>query len=206
MKLVIISDTHGMHEKVTIPDGDVFIHCGDVTKQGTLEEVEAFNEFLDDLPHQHKILVAGNHDFCFERQCSEAEALLTNGIYLRDSSVEINGFKFYGSPWQPWFFDFAFNLKRGDELKAKWDLIDKDTDILITHTPPFGHGDEIMSGEKVGCEELIKFVDAIKPPLHIFGHIHEGYGITRNQDTTFINASTCDSVYEPVNNAVVYDL
>lgn len=195
-----------MHNEVDIPSGDIFIHAGDFTGNGTLEEVEDFNHFLAGLDHTHKIVISGNHEYCFEKEPRQSQDLLNNCIYLQDNATIIEGIKFYGSPWQPWFFNWAFNLERGAEIRKKWELIDNDTDVLITHGPPVGHGDEVVSGERVGCEDLIDFVDRIKPKYHIFGHIHEGYGISHNSHTTFINASTCDFEYDPVNVPIVLDI
>jgi len=205
MKIVTISDTHGMHRSLNMPDGDVLIHAGDFSSHGSLEDVSEFNEWLGGLNYLHKIVIAGNHELCLERDTEKAEALITNAIYLKDSSVVIDGVKFYGAPWQPCFFNWAFNLERGTELKEKWDLIDSDTDVLITHGPPHGYLDETLEGEHVGCEELIKVVCCIKPKLHIFGHIHYGYGSVRVGATTFVNASTCTERYAPVNEPLVFD-
>lgn len=205
MKLVIISDTHGLHESLEIPDGDVLIHAGDLTRHGSLENVQEFNEFLGTLPHPHKIVIAGNHDLCFERYREACEELLTNCIYLQDQEVILDGVKFYGSPWQPWFYDWAFNLERGPEIRAKWELIPEDTDMLITHGPPYGIGDLTTRGEKTGCQDLLEVVEKIKPTAHIFGHIHEGYGITSNKTTTFINASVCDQLYRLANQPIIFD-
>jgi len=206
MKIVIVSDTHGMHDEIDIPSGDVFIHAGDFTQNGTLKQVERFGLFLESLSHPHKIIIAGNHEYCFEQNPGQSQQLLSNCTYLQDSSIVIDDIKFYGSPWQPWFLDWAFNLERGEDIRKKWDLIDSDTDVLITHGPPVGHGDKVVSGELVGCEDLISYVERIKPKYHIFGHIHEGYGITRNPHTTFINASSCDFSYRPVNAAIVIEI
>lgn len=206
MKVVIVSDTHGMHDEIDIPLGDVFIHAGDFTQNGTLEQVEHFNRFLSGLSHPHKIIIAGNHEYCFEQLPEQSQRLLSSCIYLQDSSIVIDGVKFYGSPWQPWFLDWAFNLERGDEIRRKWDLIESDTNVLITHGPPSGHGDKTMSGELVGCEELIGFVERIKPKYHIFGHIHEGYGVTCSSHTTFINACSCDFSYKAVNAPIVIEI
>jgi Icc-related predicted phosphoesterase len=205
MKIVAISDTHGLHWSLNIPDGDVLVHAGDLTDRGIMQEVEDFNTFLGTLPHPHKIVIAGNHDFCFEDYRMDCEDVLTNSIYLQDQEVIIDGVKYYGSPWQPWFYDWAFNLERGPEIRAKWDLIPEDTDVLITHGPPFGIGDLTTRGENTGCQDLLKVVERIKPAVHIFGHIHEGFGISYNEVTTFINASTCDQLYLPVNKPVVYE-
>ncbi|MEM7033414.1 MAG: metallophosphatase domain-containing protein [Chloroflexota bacterium] len=204
LRIVAISDTHGQHQGLHIPDGDVLIHAGDLTSHGSLSEVMAFNEFLGTLPHPHKIIIAGNHDFCFEQEPTQSQALLTNGTYLQDKAITIDGIKFYGSPWQPWFYNWAFNLARGTEIRAKWDLIPWDTDILITHGPPYGHGDRTTRREFVGCTDLLETVEKIRPQAHIFGHIHEGYGITSNEHTAFLNASTCTVNYEPINAALVF--
>lgn len=206
MRLVLISDTHNEHDLIDIPDGDVLIHAGDFTERGTLDEIEIFNDFLGSLPHKHKIVIAGNHDFAFEKSPETAKKIMTNSHYLFDSSIVIDGVKFYGSPWQPWFYGWAFNLERGRELAEKWKLIDKNTDVLITHTPPFGIGDQIKTGENVGCEELIKFIEKIRPKVHVFGHIHDGYGLSSNDYTTFVNASTFDGSFVPINEPVVVDV
>ena len=206
MRIVVVSDTHNMHDRIDIPDGDVLVHGGDCLGQGTLEELDALDRFLGKLPHPHKILIAGNHDWCFERDAEAARRLVRNVIYLEDDGVELDGTKFYGSPWQPWFFDWAFNLERGEPLRKVWAKIPEDTDVLITHGPPYGVLDRTLRGELVGCEELMKRVDVVKPKLHFFGHIHEGYGQEQRGDTLFVNASTCNIRYEPVNAPVVLTL
>ena len=186
-----------------VPPGDILIHAGDITRHGNAEELVEFNDFLGTLPHPTKIVIAGNHDFCFQRDSEQCRALLTNCIYLEDEEVSTDGLHFYGSPWQPWFYDWAFNLPRGEEIKAKWDLIPAHTDILITHGPPLGFGDTTASHQKAGCKDLLDAVERIKPKIHVFGHIHEAFGIYANADTTFLNASICDLAYEPVNEPIV---
>ncbi|XP_018578376.1 metallophosphoesterase domain-containing protein 1 [Anoplophora glabripennis] len=132
---------------------------------------------------------------------------LTNCIYLEDSGVELYGIKIYGSPWQPEFGNWAFNLPRGQECLSKWNLIPDDTDVLVTHTPPLGHGDLVCSGVRAGCVELLHSVqNRVKPKYHIYGHIHEGYGVTSDGKIIFINASTCDINYIPNNLPVVFDI
>jgi len=202
--IVAISDTHGMHRDLEIPDGDVLVHAGDLTSHGQLEQVAAFDDFLGALPHPHKVLIAGNHDFCFEREPEASRALITNATYLQDEEATVGSLRFYGSPWQPWFFDFAFNLQRGPELAAKWDLIPQGIDVLITHGPPLGHGDRVASGKQEGCADLLQAVRRIRPGLHLFGHIHEAYGISGEGPTTFINASTCTLRYRPENPPMVF--
>jgi Icc-related predicted phosphoesterase len=209
-KIVCLSDTHNRNEQINVPDGDILIHAGDATGRGTIDEIVLFNEWFATLQHPHKIFVAGNHDWLFETSNRFARTLLDSSIhYLQDSFVEVEGLKIYGSPWQPRFFDWAFNLTRGVELAKKWKLIPTDTDVLITHGPPFGILDEVSHQywiENTGCEELRKRVERIRPRLHVFGHIHCGFGQAENSGVQFINASNCDENYEPVNPPIVFDL
>ena len=196
LTLVLMADTHGYHRHLVVPPGDLLIHAGDLTQLGSLEELAEANRFLASLPHRHKIVIAGNHDFCFERTPAEARATLTAATYLQDEAVVVEGLKLYGSPWQPWFYDWAFNLPRGPALARKWALIPPDTDILVTHGPPYGIGDLTAGGERAGCEDLLKRVRELRPKLHVFGHIHEGAGVYRSGGTTFVNASTDEGVGE----------
>lgn len=209
MRLVCISDTHNQHAKrpIPVPDGDVLIHAGDATLQGTLAEIKFFGEWLRALPHKHKIFVAGNHDWGFQMDKKRSLAALPYGVkYLEDSGCEIDGLRFWGSPWQPWFMSWAFNLPRGEALKKHWDLIPDNTDILITHAPPLGIMDYVARDENVGCQDMLDAVIRIRPRFHIFGHIHSGYGRCESDGTTFINASLCDEQYVPSNPAIVIDV
>lgn len=210
-KIVCLSDTHNAHREIVVPGADILIHAGDATNRGTIEEVAAFGKWFASLPHKHKIFVAGNHDWLFEINGKLAQSLLgSTVVYLQDSFVEIENLKIYGSPWQPRFFDWAFNLNRGAEIAAKWRLIPADTDILITHGPPFGVLDlaprGIFPDEHTGCEELIKVVTRIQPKLHVFGHIHHSYGAAEFFGVQFANAANCNEKYEPVNAPLVFDL
>lgn len=201
MKVVCISDTHGIHREVIdgqlheleVPDGDLLIHAGDFTNAGSLMEFNDFNQWLGTLPHKHKVFIAGNHDFLFERYPISDIKKLTGGLnahYLQDSLIHINGIRIYGSPWTPQFFEWAFMMERHDgSLKKKWAEIPEDLDILITHGPPQGILDETPRGEAAGCYDLLARVLEVKPRYHIFGHIHEGYGQTEQNGTTFINAA-----------------
>ncbi|MEM6730766.1 MAG: metallophosphatase domain-containing protein [Myxococcota bacterium] len=208
MRVVAISDTHNQHRRVTVPDGDVLVHAGDITGRGSLDELERFCEWWHELPHGEKVIIAGNHDFCFERESESRVAcdLLEGSHYLQDASVTLNGFTFYGSPWQPWFFDWAFNLRRGPALAEQWEKIPDETDVLVTHGPPYSILDETHSGECVGCEDLMRRVEVVGPRFHLFGHIHEAYGVAKRGPTVFANVSVCTLAYEPLNAPFVFDL
>jgi len=215
MKIVCLSDTHNCNAEINVPDGDVLIHAGDATIRGTYPEVEDFLDWFAALPHRYKIFVAGNHDWLYEKENRSARLLTAHHkvIYLQDSAVEIEGLKVYGSPWQPRFFDWAFNLNRGAEMAEKWRLIPDDIDVLITHGPPFGILDEVPQKyriENTGCEELRKRVENLAGighlKLHVFGHIHCGYGVFEKFGVQFVNASNCDEAYAPTQLPVVIEI
>lgn len=206
MRIVCISDTHNKHEKIDIPPGDVLVHAGDFSTNGELDELIEFHAWLSTLPHRYKIMIAGNHDFCFEEKNQEARSVVKNAIYLQDEAVTLEGVTFYGSPWQPWFYDWAFNLQRGEALQKVWAKIPDSTDVLITHGPPFGVLDQVSRQEHVGCVDLRKRVEEVRPKLHVFGHIHESYGMQQLPLTCFVNASICDIRYRPIQAPLVYDL
>ena len=204
----MISDTHGLHDTmIPVPDGDILIHAGDLTRNGTLAELSSMTAFFASLPHRHKIVIAGNHDFCFERERERARPFLAGTTYLQDKVVEVMGLKIYGSPWQPRYGDWAFNLERGKPLRDVWARIPPTTDILVTHGPPYGILDTTeVERQKVGCKDLLEAVQRIRPKIHVFGHIHCGYGIVTENSTTYVNACICDEDYRPVNPPVVIDI
>lgn len=205
MKLTFFSDTHNRHRKIKFTGGDVLVFCGDLTNRGELSQVEDFSKFVKNLDYQYKIVIAGNHDFCFEDERKEtAEEYFRNAglIYLNDSGIEIDDVKFWGSPIQPWFHDWAFNRARGEDIKKHWDLIPTDTDVLITHGPPFGIRDLCSHGERVGCNDLLETVMKIRPKIHAFGHIHEAHGCLRVDKTLFVNACNLDEFYKPAYPAI----
>lgn len=135
----------------------------------------------------------------------EARARVTNATYVEDAAIEVAGIRLYGSPWQPWFLDWAFNLPRGAALRDKWANIPSDTDLLVTHGPPHGILDRTLRDADVGCEELRKALPRVRPALHVFGHIHEGYGMRDVDGTRFVNASICDVRMVPLNAPVVLE-
>jgi predicted phosphohydrolase len=202
MRIVAVADTHAFQDALVVPDGDVFVHAGDLLRGGSLDELIRVAAWIRGLPHRHKIVVAGNHDWCFARARDAAVARLgPDVIYLEDAAHELDGVRFWGSPWQPEFFAWAFNLKRGAPLRAKWALIPADTDVLVTHGPPRGFGDD-TGRDEAGCDDLLEAVRRVKPRLHLFGHIHEDGGVWRDGDTLICNATT----WEGERGATVIDL
>jgi Icc-related predicted phosphoesterase len=204
MKITLISDTHTLHKNIT-PDligGDILIHAGDIMNSGhRVQEVGEFCEWFDSIDnYKTKIFIAGNHDRMFQYNSELVMDIIDSYksiTYLQDSFVIVDGLKIYGSPWQPEFFNWAFNLPRdGEELKAKWDLIPSDVDILITHGPAYGFVDQVKGKEEhLGCKLLSKRIEEVKPRIHVCGHIHSGNGITLTNDTSYFNASVLDERY-----------
>ena len=191
-RIVAIADTHNRHAQLDLPAGDVLIHAGDLTGRGTLRELEQVADWLRAQPHRHKVVVAGNHDFALQRQPAEAKALFHGLHLLEDDEVWLEGLRIWGSPWQPWFHDWAFNLRRGPDLDEKWRLIPEGVDVLVTHGPPHGYGDVVYRGERVGCEDLTRHLDRVKPRLHLFGHIHEDKGTWQRGATRIVNCTTSE--------------
>lgn len=210
MRLICISDTHRAHRNLILPDGDVLIHAGDATGKGGLDEVASFLFWFSSQPHPHKILIAGNHDWLFQTHPNLAAGLLDDCpdiTYLQDSGIEIEGIKLWGSPWQPWHLDWAFNLPRnGRLLREAWEQIPIETDVLITHGPPHGTLDRNFSGDHVGCEALTQRLALVEPRLHVFGHIHSGYGKVQRGPVTYVNACICADAKKPLNKPTVVDL
>ncbi|HEX2569528.1 MAG TPA: metallophosphatase domain-containing protein [Polyangia bacterium] len=199
MRLVAVADTHLFHDELVIPDGDVFIHAGDLCRAGSLDELAEASRWLRALPHRIKIFIAGNHDWAFQSHPEPARRLLgPEIIYLQDTGTTVEGLRFWGSPWQPAFNDWAFNLPRGPELAEKWALIPEGLDVLVTHGPPKGIGDHTSYGaRRAGCADLRERVAAVRPRLHLFGHIHEDGGAWDIDGTTFVNCTTWECERAP---------
>lgn len=208
MKIVCISDTHGHHEKLRLPEGDLIIHAGDISSRGLRSEISEFLSWFDALDFKYKLFIAGNHDYYFEDEMQIViEDLIPNGIiYLNDSGIEIEDLQFWGSPVQPWFYNWAFNRHRGSDILEHWNLIPQETDILITHGPAAGKLDVTTRGEHVGCADLLDTIERIKPKYHICGHIHEAYGLSIEPDTTYINCSILNEYYQMENCPIIVTL
>ena len=257
LRLIAVSDTHGLHRGVAVPRGDILVHCGDFSNTGGAKGVRDFVAWLLEVKaskgFQHVVVIAGNHDTTFDQtyynetgakrfhprrpeDAAAVKALLTacEGVtYLEDELAELHVrvgvgpageetflptvTTVFGSPWQPEFCDWAFNLDRGPPCREKWALIPsaeidsgrRGVDVLLTHGPPLGRGDKCEPrGNRVGCVDLLRAVQRrVVPLLHLFGHIHEGAGeVSSDGATVFGNASTCTFHYQSLNPALVFDL
>lgn len=225
MKIVCISDTHNKHKQIDCGEGDILIHAGDATGRGQSGEIEPFLKWFGSQKFNFKILIAGNHDWGFEREPERYEEMCAKyGIYyLNDSGMEVQcpltkeTIKIWGSPVQPEFCNWAFNRRVSENLdvdiyhysgkiypwiKPHWDKIPNDTDILITHGPPLGVRDGVQNAfhgkdkvTHVGCPHLMKAIKRVKPKLHVFGHIHEEHGVTHEYGTMFVNAAQLNDRY-----------
>ncbi|CAB3404302.1 unnamed protein product [Caenorhabditis bovis] len=220
-----------------LPPGDVLIVSGDFTSCGLPNEVYSFNKHLGKTKFAYKIVIGGNHECTFDESflkihketdpkemalkqslltalhsdsksgsCS-SKLLLTNAIYLEDNVIELFGITIYGTPWQPKVDNWAFNLSRGQALLDKWNMIPSGVDVLVTHTPPLGHGDQMLNGQRMGCVELLNTVfKRVKPKYHVFSHIHEGYGCTTDGYTKFINCCLCNENLDLKNAPIIFDI
>jgi Icc-related predicted phosphoesterase len=205
LKIVIISDSHGYHRQMDLPAGDMLIHAGDVSGRGMESQIVDFLDWFTIQPHRNKIMIAGNHDFYFDEASETAikDLIPCNIIYLNDSGVTIDGINIWGSPVSTWFYNWAFNRHKGSDIQKHWELIPHTTDILITHGPAEGIRDRTHNGVHVGCDNLLKRVQEIKPKIHAFGHIHEGYGSEEQYGVNFINAAVLSASYQLINPPIV---
>lgn len=200
MRIACLSDTHGYYP--TVPECDLLLLAGDYCSGGTgTERLIAHNRFcdwVDEIAKRCTIIgIAGNHDWLFEKSYDHIRH--PNWTYLRDSGTSWNGLNIWGSPWQPIFFDWAFNLEE-HQLAKRWKLIPKNTDILILHGPPFGIADFSNYGKvHCGSPSLRNTIEEIQPRLVVCGHIHSGYGQYRLNNTLIVSSSLCNEQYKPVN-------
>jgi predicted phosphodiesterase len=241
VRIVCISDTHLQWKPVDqIPEGDVLIHAGDLTMTGSYLEVVRACATLSRFPHPRKLLIAGNHDALFQTRPGDAKVAVGDAItYLEDSGVEIGGLRFWGSPWTPRYYDWSFQLERKRPESERpfllrdrgqvmaldasgrptlrwaedhWKQIPQDTDVLITHGPPYGILDKAgydlasKTDLHVGDEALLDVVKQIRPRVHVFGHIHSSPGQVEQDGTIFVNATMCDESYRWLRKPIVIDL
>ena len=235
MKITMISDTHNKHKQLNgdLPGGELLLHAGDISSMGYKHEIESFLTWFDKIDnYDTKVFIAGNHDWGFQTKPDQCRGLLTGYKtvdYLEDEELVLyfdgpNGdrpeenVRIYGSPWQPEFNNWAFNLPRnGPGLQHKWNMIPENTDILITHGPAYGFVDDVEGrrGQHLGCELLAERIKEIKPKIHLCGHIHTGQGHYFDGHTHYFNASVLNEQYiytqspwnidwNPITNEIVF--
>ena len=227
MRITVISDTHTRHGLIPLtdlPGGDILIHAGDIMNSGyNKNDIHDFCTWFSNIKGYHdKFFIAGNHDRLFELEPEVVKGYLKDYPmidYLQDEQVTMyfdgpNGdfpednIRIYGSPWQPEFYSWAFNLpKNGIQLAGKWEAIPDNTDILITHGPAFGTLDTVVGRpwDALGCELLAERIERLRPKIHVCGHIHSGYGYEFKDGTHFFNASVLDEAYEYTQKPMTFD-
>jgi Icc-related predicted phosphoesterase len=220
MKICCISDTHGAHRKLTIPECDILVHAGDFSNIGIWKHVDDFFSWLDEQPAKHIVLIAGNHDISFDLHyrgryfadnrpsaALKKQALVKckRLFYLENTSATIGGLKWFGSPFSLPFFDWAFMLEE-QQLSAGYWRMPKKVDVIISHTPPFGCLDKNKQGIHCGSKSLRKRVEVLQPKLVICGHIHEDRNIASINETTVINASIWDHIHSRLHEPVIVDV
>ncbi|NND92902.1 MAG: metallophosphoesterase [Granulosicoccus sp.] len=212
MRLVCISDTHGDHELLDLPEGDVLIHAGDLTGHGQCTETQSFMSWFGRQPFTYKLCIAGNHDTFMEAEPALTRRFAEDAgvLLLNDSGCEIDGVAFWGSPITPRYYDWSFMRDPGASIEAHWELIPNSTDVLITHGPPHGILDQVQRAEDefehTGCPSLLRRIREVAPRIHLFGHIHEGHGQFHANNLSYFNVSTMNKEYRIAHAPVIIDL
>lgn len=219
LRLTMLSDTHNKHKQITgdLPGGDLLVHSGDISSMGYEHEIREFCKWFNSIEgYTHKVFIAGNHDWGFQDNVEKVKEILdfyTGITYLQDSELVIKvgderEVKIYGSPWQPWFYDWAFNLpKNGIGLASRWEGIPDDTDILLTHGPAFGILDTVEGRryDNLGCELLAERLERLNVKLHNVGHIHTGHGYVMKNNTHHFNSSVLNEQYNYAQRPMTID-
>jgi predicted phosphohydrolase len=200
LRFVCMSDTHNEIEKIHIPNGDVFIHCGDAVKHRTSSrDIVRFNQFVGSLPHKYKLFISGNHCVCLDPTRPDlSQQLLSNMTYLQDQLIDIEGIRIYGSPWRPkrglLYQAEAFGYDPKLIREDKWSNIPEDLDFLLTHGPPYSIRDyHPLTDERIGCPGLLtEVVTRVRPRVHLFGHMHTCHGASlyKNEDNRILIGDT----------------
>jgi Icc-related predicted phosphoesterase len=205
IRLVLMSDTHGHHRQVEVPDGDLLVHAGDFTFfNGSTFAIRDFNDWLGQLPHRSKVLIPGNHDSGFVD--SAFRELITEATLLINEGTVMQGLRIWGSPCTP-SDRGAFGPGTAQEREELFSRIPEDTDILITHGPLRGILDQsALEGKHQGCDQLLTAVRRVRPRVHVFGHVHQHYGMVRSAGTLFVNAALAGSDYAIAKCPIVFEI
>jgi Icc-related predicted phosphoesterase len=208
MRIVAASDLHGQLPKPDeFPPGDVLALAGDLCPHGSADRqldwlAADFEEWVKHVPVTHVVATWGNHDFAGQK---DPTPRIDRVRWLLDSSIEIDGCRFWGAPWSLPFFDWAFMLPE-DELAETWKLIPDETDVVIVHGPPQGYGDLTSLGRHVGSASLGRRLEEIGPQLALFGHIHEAAGRWDVAGGAWANVSLLDLHYNRVRGPQVFTI
>lgn len=208
-KICAISDLHEQWAAVKVPQCDILVIAGDITYEGKWEKLYQFVGWMEKLQEDNIckdiVVIAGNHDITAQTEPKRFADLMRSACtYLNEEMEIVQGLTFFGSPWTPWFYDWAFNAHRGRPMAEHWAMIPDNVDVLVTHTPPYGACDIIPDGRRVGCVDLANEVlHRVKPKLHICGHIHHSHGLGFLGNTLVMNAATCTEKYKPLNPPLV---
>lgn len=212
MKVVALSDTHTLHKRISLPEGDLLVHAGDFSNDGEVAETVAFLDWLNDAAQSYRsgaVLIAGNHDKLAARRPELFQSLVSERKrikYLENSSVTIEGRLIFGSPVTPLFANWAFEKARGKEIDRVWEQIPEDCDLLITHGPPGHILDKTTTGIHAGCEDLLRRLVVQRVNNHVFGHIHEGHGYFSSLGVNFYNVAILNERYELTHQPTVFDI
>lgn len=203
--------------KYPVPDGDVLVHAGDLTNTGKYVELLHVVDWMKNLPHEHKLIVCGNHELEVSGDTQLVKDIFEkDGIrVIHDEVVDIDGVKFYGQPRTPEFFDWGWMYRRGFEANQIWSGLPEGIDVVVCHGPPFGYGDvcpDYTNRHKgtsaslvhVGCAEQAQRLSEVKPSFVVCGHVHFSYGPHATPwGTVVVNSSICTERYEPSNRPPV---
>ena len=197
MKLTVISDTHGNHDRLGRLRGDVLIHCGDMFNmfRQSHEDFHRMDAWFGEQDFDLILCIGGNHDVELQKRSLHTQQPFRNAVYLENSAFEFEGIRFFGAPWIPGLCGQAFFVE-DEALPEKWSAIPPDVDVLITHTPPDGILDLSSSGLQLGCPHLRSALERTTPTVHCFGHVHASSGTHSNGTTTFVNAALVNSRYQ----------
>jgi predicted phosphohydrolase len=215
LKITAVSDTHWTDHRLwdlKLPDGDVLIHAGDATFLGRKEEFLRFFIWFQAQPFDWKLFVPGNHDFMMQHgDDKELKDLLDihdpGVVILRDTLFHVNGISFLGLPYSLEYRDWAFGINPAGMEEVLLPHREEDVDVLISHGPPYGIGDKNLEGEHLGLQPLTDFVRQQNVMFHVFGHIHEGYGIyPQVGNSVLINASICNRDYGMKNDPISFSI
>jgi len=229
VRIVLISDTHNKHRKITMPPGDILIHSGDFTNRGSLSAIKEFDAWLGELPYLHKVVVPGNHDTAMdpamwtdnpkindlnEASAEDTKEIIKNAKVLINETLEVRGISIFGSPYtlDPFKLDWwAYKAQNEAQLEDLMEMPVECVDIVVTHSPPYGIGDLTSNGDLAGSKAVLNKVVACNPALHVFGHIHEAAGAYTQvkgsgEDeikTTFVNGSSIPWTLKPIGPVIV---